>query len=95
MRSASRSRNWPAPENALNIVFRVSPRGPSDDPVYFTQHMHVPPIEDDAKGDAYLQGLSTSARAPIMSTGSCGTARERVCSFYWDTDADLPPRTGP
>src|SRR5271163_3642317 len=43
-------------ENALNIVFRVAPDGHRDEPVYFSQHLRVPPIEEDAKGDAYLQG---------------------------------------
>src|ERR1700683_1914980 len=31
-------------ENAINIVFRVSLQDHRDEPVYFTQHLRVPPI---------------------------------------------------
>src|SRR5258708_32541497 len=33
-------------ENALNIVFRVSEQDRRDEPVYFTQHLRVPPISE-------------------------------------------------
>src|SRR5579872_6129912 len=43
-------------ENALTMIFRVTAQNRKDDPVYFTQKYSVPAIEEDAKGDAYLQG---------------------------------------
>src|SRR6185312_12057548 len=41
-------------ENLLTILFRVIPDNHKDDPMYFTQRVRVPSIEEDAKGDAYL-----------------------------------------
>src|SRR5579862_7787477 len=43
-------------ENTINVVFRVYEQDHRDEPVYFTQRLRVPRIEEDAKGDAYLQG---------------------------------------
>ena len=56
-------------ENQLTILFRVTPDDHKDDPTYFVQHIHVPSIEEDAKGEANLQGISTWAKASITSTG--------------------------
>src|SRR5579864_5873058 len=44
-------------ENQLTILFRVTPESHKDDPSYFVQHVHVPQIEEDAKGDATITGL--------------------------------------
>src|SRR5580700_5533607 len=44
-------------ENKLTILFRVIADNHKDDPVYFVQHVHVPSIEDDAKGEATLGGI--------------------------------------
>ena len=43
-------------ENLLTMIFRVSPDGHPDDPIYFSQRVGVPAIEDDEHGPAYLQG---------------------------------------
>src|SRR5947209_5382765 len=42
-------------ENLLTILFRVTPEEHKDQPLYFTQRIRVPSIDEDAKGDAYLQ----------------------------------------
>src|ERR1039457_3947343 len=44
-------------ENRLTMVFRVVPEDHPDEPVYFSQHVSVPAMEDDAHGDAVLQGI--------------------------------------
>src|SRR5215467_3899047 len=43
-------------DNMLNILFRVEPQNHRDQPIYFTQRIRVPKIEEDPKGEAYLQG---------------------------------------
>ena len=44
------------PENVLTMIYRVTYAKDKNRPVYFSQHFTVPKIEDDAKGDAYLEG---------------------------------------
>src|SRR5208283_3619013 len=43
-------------ENQLTILFRVISDLHKDKPRYFAQHIHVPEIADDAKGEANLRG---------------------------------------
>src|SRR5690349_8810107 len=43
-------------EDLLTTIFRVTPDSHKDEPVYFSQRLTVPPIEENAKGNAYLQG---------------------------------------
>src|SRR5574340_1232639 len=38
-------------ENLLTMVFRVSPANRPDEPVYFSQRITVPSIDENAKGD--------------------------------------------
>ena len=83
-------------ENVLNIVFRVAAaRTIADEPVYFTQHLRVPPIEDDAKGDAYLQGAFDVGEGSYHIDWLMRDRSERVCSSSWDTEASLAPKDRP
>ena len=82
-------------ENMLNILFRVEPRDRQDQATYFTQHIHVPVIEDDAKGDAYLQGTFDLGEGQYHIDWLMRDRGERVCSFSWDTDAALTPKDRP
>src|SRR5215471_12053314 len=43
-------------ENQLTVLFRVTPDNRKEDPSYFVQHFRVPQIEEDAKGEATLDG---------------------------------------
>jgi hypothetical protein len=76
-------------ENMLNIVFRVAPQNHPDQPIYFTQHVRVPKIEDDAKGDAFLQGGFDLGEGNYHVDWLMRDRTERVCSSYWDTEAAL------
>jgi hypothetical protein len=76
-------------ENLLNIVFRVSTDGHPDEPVYFTQHVRVPPLEEDAKGDAYLQGVFDVGEGMYHIDWLMRDRTERVCSSSWDSEAAL------
>src|SRR5579884_550867 len=43
-------------DNMLTILFRVAPSAQPHQYSYFVQRIRVPAIEDNPKGDAYLQG---------------------------------------
>jgi hypothetical protein len=81
--------------SALNIVFRVAPDGHRDEPVYFTQHLRVPPIEEDAKGEAYLQGAFDVGEGAYHVDWLMRDRTERVCSSNWDSEATLGSRDRP
>lgn len=79
-------------ENRLTILFRVTPDGHPDDATYFVQRFRVPPIEDDAKGDADLQGAIDLGEGTYHVDWLIRDRGERVCSYYWDMDATLAPK---
>jgi hypothetical protein len=79
-------------ENLLTMVFRVTPDGKPDEPVYFSQRITVPAIEEDAKGDAYLQGSFDVGEGKYKVEWLMRDRSERVCSNSWDSEATLPPR---
>lgn len=78
--------------NLLTIIFRVSPAARPDEPVYFSQRISVPPIEEDAKGDAYLQGGFDIGEGKYHVDWLIRDRSERVCSNYWDVEAELPAK---
>lgn len=79
-------------ENLLTMIFRVSPANRPDEPVYFSQRVTVPPIEEDAKGEAYLQGSFDVGEGKYHVDWLMRDRTERICSGYWDIDAELPTR---
>jgi hypothetical protein len=79
-------------ENKLTILFRVRPDNHKDEPVYFVQHIHVPSIEDDAKGDATLGGMFDVGEGSYHVDWLVRDRAERVCSYYWDPEATLPAK---
>lgn len=79
-------------ENRLTILFRVTPTDHKADPVYFSQHIHVPSIADDARGEATLGGEFDLGEGNYHVDWLMRDRSERVCSFYWDSEAVLPAR---
>jgi hypothetical protein len=79
-------------ENTLTMLFRITPDNHKDDPVFFTQKYNVPSIEENAKGEAYLQGGFDVGEGKYHVDWLMRDRSERVCSFYWDVDAALPPK---
>ena len=75
--------------NQLTILFRVTPDSHKDDPVFFVQHVRVPEIEEDAHGDANLSGIFDLGEGKYHVDWLMRDRGERVCSFYWDSDAAL------
>jgi len=76
-------------ENQLTILFRVTPQDHKDQPNYFVQHIHVPALEESAKGDATLDGMVDLGEGNYHVDWMMRDRSERVCSFYWDVDATL------
>jgi hypothetical protein len=76
-------------ENLLTIVFRVIPDTAKDLPLYFSQRVRVPNIDDDAKGDAYLQGGFDLGEGKYHVDWLMRDRSERVCSSSWDSEASL------
>ena len=79
-------------EDMLTMIFRVTLAGHKDDPVYFSQRLSVPAIEEDAKGNAYLQGAFDIGEGNYHVDFLMRDRSERVCSFYWDSEAELAPK---
>lgn len=77
-------------ENQLTILFRVTSDVHKDDPAYFVQHVHVPQIPDDAKGNANISGLFDLGEGSYHVDWLMRDRSERVCSFYWESEAALP-----
>jgi len=79
-------------ENLLTMIFRIVPESHRDEPFFFVQRVRVPSIPEDAKGEAYLQGSFDLGEGRYHVDWLMRDRSERVCSFYWDAEAALPPR---
>jgi len=79
----------------LTLVFRVFPEGEPSQASYFVQHFQVPPIADDAKGDALLQGMFDIGEGSYHVDWLMRDRTERICSSNWDVDAALTPKDKP
>ncbi len=79
-------------DDMLTIVFRVFKDGDAIHPRYFTQHILVPPIEENARGEALLQGGFDLGEGSFHVDWLMRDRSERVCSTAWATEASLPSR---
>ena len=79
----------------LTILFRVYPAGDRAHSTYFVQHFHLPDIEDDAKGDALLQGAVDVGEGKYHVDWLMRDRNERICSSGWDVDASLGAKEKP
>jgi len=79
-------------DDLLTMIFRVTPESHKDAPVYFSQRLSVPPIEENAKGNAYFQGAFDIGEGNYHVDFLMRDRSERVCSFFWDAQAELPPK---
>jgi hypothetical protein len=79
-------------ENQLTMVFKVTAESRPDDPAYFSQHVNVPAIEENAGGPAYLNGTFDVGEGKYHVSWLMRDRAERVCSSNWDIEASLPAR---
>ena len=80
------------PDNLLTMIFRVTPDNHKEDPVYFSQRVTVPVIDENAKGDAYLQGNFDLGEGKYHVDWLMRDRSERICSSFWDSEALLPTK---
>ncbi len=73
-------------------MFRAFPQGHGDRAVYFVQHIRVPVIEEDAKGEASLDGGIDLGEGQYHVDWLMRDRAERLCSSSWDVEATLPPK---
>ncbi len=71
------------------MVFRVAEASKPDFPVYFVQRINVPNIEEDARGDALLQGSFDLGEGKYQVDWLMRDRTDRVCSSSWDSEAWL------
>lgn len=76
-------------ENQLTILFRITPES-ANAPIYLVQKIRVPSIEENAKGDAYLQGSFDVGEGKYWVDWLMRDRTERVCSSNWEAEALLP-----
>lgn len=79
-------------ESRLTIIFRVIPKAGKGQPTYFTQSFKVPPIEADARGETYLEGVYDLGEGTYHVDWLMRDAVERVCTGHWEVEAKLPDR---
>ena len=79
----------------LTVVFRVYPRDNPMRAAYFVQHFNVPPIEEDAKGDATLQGGVDLGEGNYHVDWLMRDRSDHLCSSAWDVEAALPIKDKP
>jgi hypothetical protein len=79
-------------DNMLTMVFRVTPAEHESEPVYFSQKIAVPEIEENAGGPAYLEGQFAVGEGKYKVDWLMRDRAERVCSSSWDIEAALPAR---
>ena len=79
----------------LSIIFRVAPEDDRDRATYFVQHFRVPPIEEDAKGEALLDGSVDVGEGTYHVDWLMRDQAEHICSATWTTEASLAPKDKP
>ncbi len=79
-------------ENLLTIVFRVRPEGKPEGDRYFIQRVKVPEVEEDAKGEAMLQGGFDLGEGKYTVEWLMRDRAERVCATSWKVEASLPTK---
>lgn len=83
-------------ENLLTTLFRVTPLDKEGkrigDPTYFTQKIRVPNVEEDAKGEVYLQGSVDVGEGRYKIEWLMRDRAERVCSHFWEVESSLPAK---
>src|SRR5579862_1520576 len=82
-------------QNLLTMIYRVTPADRKDEPVYMSQHVNVPEIEENAHGDALLQGSFDVGEGKYHVDWLMRDRMERICSAFWDIDASVPLKDRP
>ena len=75
--------------DTLTMVFKVTSEQSKDSPSFFSQKFNVPPVEEDSKGETYLEGTFDVGEGAYHVDWMMRDRLERVCSADWDITASL------
>jgi len=81
--------------NMLTMVFRVVSEKHKEEPVYFSQRIRVPAIDDDAKGNAVLDGEFLVGEGQYHVDWLMRDFDGRICARFWDLEAKVSSTEGP
>jgi len=73
----------------LTMIFKVTSAENKQSPAFFSQKFTVPPIEEDSKGETYLEGTFDVGEGAYHVDWMMRDRMERVCSGDWDVTASL------
>ena len=73
----------------LRVLVRITPLDKPESRLYLVDRFSVPPIEEDAKGEASLPGGYTLGPGRYKIDWLMRDRAERVCSSHWEMDARL------
>lgn len=82
-------------EQLLTVVFRAYPQNDKARAAYFVQNFRVPVIDEEAKGDAMLEGTIDVGPGNYHVDWLIRDRTERACSSSWDVEAALPSKDKP
>jgi len=82
-------RNLAGAGDQLRLLMRISPLEKPERQLYLVDRFSVPPIEEDAKGEASLPGRYTLGPGRYKVDWLMRNRAERVCSAHWEIEADL------
>jgi hypothetical protein len=73
----------------LRVLMRITPLDKPDNQLYLVDRFTVPPIEEEAKGEASLPGGYTMGPGRYKVDWLMRDRAERVCSSHWEMEARL------
>jgi hypothetical protein len=79
----------------LTVVLRAFPDGDPAQTSYFVHHIRVPSVDEDAKGEALLNGGLDLGPGKYHVDWLMRDHLERVCSSSWDMEATTPAKDKP
>lgn len=79
-------------EDLLTMIFRITPGDKPDNPVYFTQKISVPKLDENAGGNAFVDGAFIVGEGKYQVDWLMRDRSQRICSSYWTSDAELSAR---
>jgi hypothetical protein len=75
--------------DSLRVLMRITPVENPDNTIFLVDRFTVPPIEEDAKGEAALPGGYTMGPGKYKVDWLMRDRAERVCSSHWEMEAGL------
>jgi len=79
--------------DSLRILARVTPLDQKENQIYLVDRFSVPPIEEEAKGEASLPGGFVLGPGRYKVNWLMRDRTERVCSSNWEVEARLSNET--